>query len=241
MHIPPLLLLRVFLRTYLINAAYNMQGLQNIGFIYALEPGLKAIYSDREKLREAEERYVHHHNCHPFWSPFLTGIFLRTEAEISAGRMSPGVFVSLKNTMMNSLSALGDSVFNGSLLATWVLFCIVLVIAGYPGIALAICITLFVALQIFKVCTFAAGLRFGLTALNWLKRWDLINWGSKFKEINALLLLFIFAQCVPYAQTPMKWISIVFCIIFCAWLTTRCRISRELLAVLGATGLLLST
>ena len=239
MHIPPALFLRIFLRTYLINAAYNMRGLQNVGFIYALEPGLEAVYSDQAGLRQAKGRYLRHHNCHPFWTPFLAGVFLRTESEIAAGRMAPATFMSIKDTATNSLSALGDSVFSGTFLATWALVSTALIIAGHPGFALAFSLVLLVSLQGFKICTFAAGLRFGLSALIWLRRWNLINWGDRFKELNALLLLFIFAQCVPHDKTPALWVLAISCAILGAWLTAQIHVPRTILALLAATGLLL--
>ena len=36
-------LFSVFFRTYLVGAAFNTKGLQNIGFSYVVEPGLRAI------------------------------------------------------------------------------------------------------------------------------------------------------------------------------------------------------
>lgn len=234
-----MLLMRVFLRTYLINAAYNMRGLQNVGFIHVMEPGLTAIYHDPAALRQARGRYLRHHNCHPLWTPFLAGIFLRTESEIAAGRMPPATLTTLKDTASNSLSALGDSVFGGTFLVTWALVCTALILGGHPNFALAFSLVLFVSLQCFKLCTFTAGLRFGLSALIWLRRWDLINWGDKFKQINALLLLFIFGQCVPHDKTPVLWILSVSCAVFGAWLTVRLHIPRTILALLATSGLLL--
>lgn len=240
MHITPILLLRVLMRTYLVNSAYNMRGLQNVGFIYAMEPGLRAIHADPAELRKARGRYVRHHNCHPFWTPFLAGIFLRTESDIAAGRMAPTTYTAIKDTATNTLSALGDSVFGGTLLVTWALACTALILGSHPDVAVACSVLLFLTLQVFKACTFAVGLRFGFSSLIWLRRWDLINWGDRFKEVNALVLLFVLAQCIPHDTTPVLWGAAVSCAILGAWLTAQLHVPRTLLALLATTGLLLS-
>ncbi len=224
-------LLRIFLRTYLVGAVYNARGLQSIGFIYALEPGLAAIHDDPEKLSEARGRYIQHHNCHPFWAPLLAGIFLRAETDIAQGRLAPSVLTNLKDTATNTLSALGDSVFGGTMLVTWALACAVLIAAGQTGAAAWLSGFLFLALQFFKICTFAAGLRYGLSALLWLRRWDLINWGDKLKMINALLLALFLAQLVPPDKLMLPYAATICALCLAAWLTGRLHLSRIIIAL----------
>ncbi|GKT34188.1 hypothetical protein ADUPG1_002760, partial [Aduncisulcus paluster] len=38
-------------------AGFNTRGLQNIGFSYAMQPGLEAIYDDHAELVKARKRY----------------------------------------------------------------------------------------------------------------------------------------------------------------------------------------
>ncbi len=223
--------LRVFLRSYLVGAAYNTRGLQNIGFIYALEPGLFAIHQDPKKLREARGRYIQHHNCHPFWAPLLVGIFLRVESDIAQGCLAPSTFTALKDTATNTLSALGDSVFGGTMLVTWALACALLIALDQPAAAAAISLFLFLALQFFKICTFAAGLRYGLSALLWLRRWDLINWGDRLKMVNALLLTLFLALLLAPDRSLPRWAAASCAVCLAAWLAGRLHVSRMALAL----------
>ncbi|MDL2210509.1 PTS system mannose/fructose/sorbose family transporter subunit IID [Desulfovibrio sp. OttesenSCG-928-O18] len=234
-------LLLVFLRTYMVGAAFNMRGLQNVGFIHAIEPGLKAIHHDPAALRKARNRYVRHYNCHPYWTPLVAGMFLRTESDIAEGRMTAEAFNSIRDTAANTLSALGDSVVGGTILVTWALATAFLIIGNQVGAAVVFTLAALGTLQIFKLCVFVAGLRYGLTALFWLRRWDLINWGDRIKLCNALLLLFILAQCIPKDTHPGWWMPAVACSIFAAWLTARLHVPRTLLALLATMTLVLAT
>ncbi|MDL2267537.1 PTS system mannose/fructose/sorbose family transporter subunit IID [Desulfovibrio sp. OttesenSCG-928-G15] len=192
-------LLGCFFRSYMVSAASNADGLQNVGFLYAIEPALATLYKDGKGLAEARMRYARRYNSHPFFTPMLLGIFLRLEADIAAGRMSPAVLLSVKDTTANALSALGDSFFNGTLLATWALLSCCLLLADSPGMAFAFTAVCFVSLQLFKFVSFFMGLSKGLSVLAFLRKLDLINWGDHFKFCNAALLGCFLWLCTPDA------------------------------------------
>lgn len=237
--VPHKTFLFVFLRTFLVGAAFNMRGLQNVGFMYAMDPGLAAIHKNPADLRKARNRYARHYNCHPFWTPLVAGMLLHTESEIARGRLADVTLGPIKDTAVNTLSALGDSVFGGTFMVTWGLFMTGLIIGGHPGIALAVSAALFLALQIFKVCIFVAGIRYGLSVLFWLRRWDLINWGDRLKICNALLLLAVLVLCLPEKSEHALWGLAVVGIILAAWLTARLHVPRALLALMVTTTILL--
>ena len=106
-------LFSVFFRTYLVGAAFNTKGLQNIGFSYVVDPGLRAIYQGK-KLQKARRRYLGLYNTHPFWTPMLTGIFLFLEQKIARDLIPVQAHVQLRSTLSYTLSAIGDSFLSGS-------------------------------------------------------------------------------------------------------------------------------
>ena len=226
-------LLRCFLRTYLSAAALNTRGMQNIGFVYAMEPGLVELYAAQAQLQEARGRYLRHHNCHPFWNPMLAGVFLRTEADIAAGKLPARAFIAFKDATNNALSAVGDSVFGGSLLVTWALAACNLIVAEQEAAAVMLGVTLFIALQIFKAATFIAGVRYGFAALLQLRHWDIINWGDTLKLCNALLLAGFLFQVANPAHAPLRWIITVTGLGCAAWLVARICVARVFLAYAG--------
>ncbi|GFM32831.1 PTS 3-keto-L-gulonate transporter subunit IIA [Desulfovibrio subterraneus] len=198
-------LLRCFLRTYLVGAAFNTRGLQNVGIVYAMEPGLRAIYPDPKQRRDARKRYLKHYNTHPFWTPLLVGTFLSLEALIARGKAPPEMLTTLKDTTTYTLSAIGDSVFGGSFLVFWSLTTTCMLVANLHWAALCWTGLLFLSLQAFKLFTFAAGLRGGLKVLNMLRNWDLINWGERLKLANAVVLVILLYEVWPGAHPQYAW------------------------------------
>lgn len=230
--VPHSVYLLVFLRAHLVGAAYNMRGLQNVGFMLALDPALKAIHHTEEELRKARGRYVRYFNCHPFFTPLAAGMFLHVESEIANGRMPPETFTAIKDTTTNTLSAIGDSVIGGTMMPTWALLAALLVITGYYGLALVFSLCALLLLQAFKLVTFAIGVRYGLMTLFRLRKWDLINRGDKLKICNAVLLLLACALCVPKTQ-PAMWLVALAGALFAAYCITRLHVPRTLLALIA--------
>jgi PTS system mannose-specific IID component len=232
--VPSKLLFRCFLRSYLVNAAYNPRGLQNIGFIFAFEPALEFLYGPGERLAEARMRYARHHNCHPFFTPMLLGVLLRLETGIANGVLPPSVLEGLKDTTANTLSAIGDSFFNGTLLVTWALVSSCLILAGLPEKALWFTVQCFVFLQVFKLLSYVLGFRKGMDVLFLLRRFDLINWCDRFKCVNAVLLGLFLWLGLPGAPMAV-WAGVAFYLLFMGWLVGRRHISRVFVALVLLT------
>jgi len=197
---------RSFMRCYLSGAGFNLRGLQNIGLVYAMQPGLSAIYDDPKRLRTAQKRYVRHYQSHPFWMPCLVGIFLNVELAIAAGRFPPKMLSKVKDTTAYTLSALGDSVFAGSLLIFWVLLTICLLLTSQTTAAFVLGLCFFLGLQMFRIYAFTCGVRQGFKFLEKLKQWDLINWGRRVKYANAGLLLWLWYLIWPRPFLWWEWL-----------------------------------
>jgi PTS system mannose-specific IID component len=193
------LLLRCFLRSYCSTACYNPRGLQSVGFIYAIEPALAALYGPGEELKAARWRYVRHFNSHPFWMPLLLGVFLRVEADIAQKRVQPALLDNVKDATSNTLSAIGDSLFRGSAMITWALAAGCLVLYGSPVAAMFLTLGLFFLVHLLRFACFITGLRMGLACLRLVGRFQLINWAGRIKYLNAFLLALLL--CLALRET----------------------------------------
>lgn len=199
-------MVRSFARCLLAGAAFNTRGMQNISLTFAMQPGLAAIHEDPREYRMALRRYVRHYQSHPFWMPCLVGIFLHMEQAIAHGRFPAKMLSKVKDTTAYTLSAIGDSVFAGSLLILWALATICLYLAGHSATALVVGLLFFFGLQFFRVYTFVAGLRHGFQFLERLRRWDLINWGTRIKYVNAVLLVWLWTLIWPQPLLWWQWL-----------------------------------
>jgi len=225
-------------RTYLVGAAFNPRGMQCVGLSYAMEPALLAIYSDPAKLAEARRRYSRHYNTHPFWTPMLVGIFLAMERKISRGLFPAAMMDGVKGTTIYTLSAIGDSLFGGSVMVLWSLSTIILLAAGCPGSAVALGAFCFLGLQCFKAATFLLGFREGLGVLTRFRRWDLINWGQRLKVVNGALLVLFWAQVWPGPLVWWEWVVAAGTLGATAWAVNALGLTRELVGVMLLAGYL---
>lgn len=222
-------LTRCFLRSYLIGATFSSRGLQNVGLLHAIDPGLMAIHGPGKALRKARKRYLRHYNSHPFWAPLIVGMFLSLEVQIARGVMTSETFDKLRPTAAYALSALGDSLFGGSVGPFWSLTIGLLLLTGHPLAAILTAGLSVAAVQVFKLVAFLAGCRHGLAALKRLKALNLIDWAARLKMFNGALLALVWIASRP-SQTPLAiWLSAAAGLSVLAIGAERTGIARELL------------
>lgn len=225
-------------RTYLVGAAFNTRGMQNVGLAYAMDPGLAVIYPNPERLAEARARYARHYNTHPFWTPMLVGIFLSMERKIARGLFPAQMMDGVKGTTIYTLSAIGDSLFGGSVMVLWSICTIILLAAGWPGAAVALGALCFLGLQSFKAATFLLGFREGLNVLRRFRRWDLINWGQRLKMVNGALLVVFWTLAWPGSILWWQWVAAGGILGATAWAVNVLGLTRELVGVMLLAGYL---
>ncbi len=200
-----------FLRSYLLGAAFTPQGMQSLGLAYAMEPGLAKIYADQDELLRARARYIRHFNTHPFAAPFLLGLFLNLEQLIAQGLLQEDVLPGIKDTAGYTLSAIGDSVFSGTLIPFWVLAFACLMLQGLLWAALFFTGCLFIGFHVFRLLSFSFALRHGLHALGYLKDFNIINWGERLKYCNAVLLALLLGFTESLSRNSALWAA--FCVV----------------------------
>ncbi len=110
-------LFRVFWRSLLIQASWSYDGMQSLGFAYALLPVLKKLYPDRAEFEERLRLHMEYFNTQPYLASFILGAVVRLEEDRAAGRVSASAIdaAGLKAALMAPLGALGDSFFWGAL------------------------------------------------------------------------------------------------------------------------------
>ncbi|MBI4054996.1 MAG: PTS system mannose/fructose/sorbose family transporter subunit IID [Elusimicrobia bacterium] len=100
--------LQIFLRSFFIQALWNFERLQNLGFLFAMEPALKACHPEGEKGCKAYQGHLEYFNTQPYMVNWILGVAVAMEEE------NPQKVSSLKHSLGASLAALGDAFFWGS-------------------------------------------------------------------------------------------------------------------------------
>jgi PTS system mannose-specific IID component len=144
----------VFWRALFLQAAWNRRGMQNLGFAYAIDPALRALYPDQARREEALRRHLGFFNCHPYMAAAILGGAIHHEERVAAGVEPDQGPLAYKRTLQGPLAAIGDGFFwtalrpfFGALAAVGALLlggaAVVAVLAVYNTIHLALRIGLF--------------------------------------------------------------------------------------------------
>jgi mannose/fructose/N-acetylgalactosamine-specific phosphotransferase system component IID len=110
------MLFKVFLRSFFIQAVWNFEQLQNIGFAFGILPVLRKLYPDKGARAEVLQRHLNFFNTHPYMVNIIFGLVASLEEELKEGKpIKPEIIDALKNNMAGPLAAIGDTFF----WATW--------------------------------------------------------------------------------------------------------------------------
>ena len=129
----------VFWRCLFLQAAWNRRGMQNLGFAYAIEPALDALYADPVRREEALARHLGFFNCHPYMAAAILGGAIHHEELVAAGAEPGAAPLSYKATLQGPLAAVGDGFFWTALRPFFgALAALGALVAGWPAVVAAV-------------------------------------------------------------------------------------------------------
>lgn len=125
-------------RALLLQATWNYERQQGIGWAWALEPALKRLYPDPAVHRERLAEHTAYFNTQPTLASLALGAVAALEERRAAGEAVDAAAVSrVKNALGSSLAALGDRLFWFTLRPFAAGAGVALALAGWPWAALA--------------------------------------------------------------------------------------------------------
>lgn len=120
----------MFLRSFFIQAGWNYERYQNLGFAFTLEPALKKIYPDTEKFKAAMLRHLQIFNTQPYMASFVLGNVVRMEERAAAGETDLKNLTGMKQALASSFASIGDRIFWGRLKPMTTQICLLVWAAG---------------------------------------------------------------------------------------------------------------
>ncbi|TCD45670.1 PTS mannose/fructose/sorbose transporter family subunit IID [Streptococcus sp. X16XC17] len=103
---------KVWLRSTLLQASWNYERMQNLGWAYTLVPALKRLYTTKEDRAAALTRHMEFFNTHPYVAAPIVGVTLALEEERANGTdIDDAAIQGVKIGMMGPLAGIGDPVF----------------------------------------------------------------------------------------------------------------------------------
>ncbi len=110
-------LIKIMHRSFYIQAVWNFERLQNLGFLFTVVPMINRLYKKGPARIEALHRNLEFFNTHPYMASFVVGVTTSLEEKMvnQPGTVKPEDIRSIKAIMSGPLAAIGDAFFWASL------------------------------------------------------------------------------------------------------------------------------
>ncbi len=110
------MLRELFFNSFVLEASYNYERQQSLGFAVGMWPAIKRFYKTKEDRADALKRHLAIFNITPHLAPTVTGVATAMEAKASQDEtFDKNAINSIKVGLMGPLSGIGDSIFWGTL------------------------------------------------------------------------------------------------------------------------------
>ena len=103
---------KVWWRSQFLQGSWNYERMQNGGWVYAMIPALKKLYTTKEEQSAALKRHLEFFNTHPYVAAPVLGVTLALEEDRANGApVEDQTIQGVKVGMMGPLAGVGDPVF----------------------------------------------------------------------------------------------------------------------------------
>ncbi len=202
--VPKLALVRSFYRSLFLQAGWNPQGMQNLGFCYAITPALHALYPGEHDRRRAIERHLEFFNCHPYLAAGILGATIFQETKVARGELPPDAPSQLKRALGPPFAALGDGFFWLALRPASALAAALTVPALHLG-AIAVFLILYNSVHLSgRIALFTQGVRRGPGVIELVKRLQVASGTSLLKAAAAVMAGALAGHAVLRGLLPLR-------------------------------------
>ncbi len=104
-------MLGLVLRSFYLQAAWNYETLQALGFAYVMSPVARSVAGRREASARFFERHLNLFNTNPVLASYIIGATARLEENHSRGEANVAEIETLKSSLAVPLAAVGDRFF----------------------------------------------------------------------------------------------------------------------------------
>lgn len=235
--------LRAFARTFFLQAGWNYDRMQHLGFAFAMRPALERVHPDPEARVAAARRHLEYFNTHPFMAPALIGASLRLEEEVALGQRRPDEVTSFKTGIMGSYGAIGDSFFWAALRPFGAVAATALLLMGFGVWGPLVFVVVFnLVAFLVRSIGFFRGVALGPLVVTKLARFDFAGSTRALKIASAAiagLCVALWAQRFPDPTPPLTGEALAFPLAVALAGTARRGVSPALAATLLAGGILI--
>lgn len=100
-------IIKVMWRSFFLQAAFNLERYQNIGFLYSLASIINRYIVDRERRKEIFKRHLEIFNTQPYMASFVIGNIAKMEID----KQSEKDITTVKQSLASTYASIGDRLF----------------------------------------------------------------------------------------------------------------------------------
>lgn len=130
----PWVLSAVFFRSFFLQALWNFQRMQNLGWLFSLWPALRRLYPEAGVRSRVAGEHIDYFNTHPYLANIVLGTVAGLEEDYArGGPVRREQILAAKKYMSGPLAALGDTLFWATARPLFGALAIAVGLGLYPG------------------------------------------------------------------------------------------------------------
>lgn len=240
-HLPWSTFFSMYARSFLLQASWNFERMQNLGFFYLVLPGLRSVYGEN-LTPDICTRHGEYFNTHPYFAPLVAGTTLRIEMEQQNGGV-PVDAETFRKTVMAPFAAMGDAFFWGGVRPLAALVGLLVAIEGSLWAPVVFLVLFNLPHLVFRGSGLLLGYFLELRAIQTVQKCRLPDMAIRLKESSTVLIGVLCAYLsfngCEHQEISTGWGFVVLPVVLLfAWLAHK-GISSLFLALLTTTSLLL--
>ncbi|GAB3298005.1 PTS system mannose/fructose/sorbose family transporter subunit IID [Pseudoclavibacter terrae] len=107
---------RMYVRALSIEASFNYERQQGLGFAYSMIPAVRALYEKESDQAAALKKHLEFFNTTPYVAGAIVGVSTAVEEQLSQDpSLAPSTANSVKAALMGPLAGIGDSLYWGTI------------------------------------------------------------------------------------------------------------------------------
>ncbi len=178
----------IWFRLLLLQASWNYERFQGVGFFYALLPGLRKVYA-KEELLAVSRKYTGYFNTHVYLAPLVAGAVLKLEEDHAAGKLEQQVDIKdFKEMVAAPYAAIGDALFWGGLRPLAAAIALFFAVKGILWAAVIFVVGYNLVPAWFRTVFFVHGYRRGIKSVEFIQQHKLPDWAIHTKEAAIVVL-----------------------------------------------------
>ena len=185
--IPGPILAAVMLRSFLLQASWNFERMQNLGVVFALAPALRLLFQG-EALVQAYQRHLVYFNTHPYLAGPVLGATLALEEEAARGETGNLGVAEFKGMIMAPYAAIGDALFWGGLRPLAAGVALFIAVKGSMWAPLVFLVLFNLPHLGLRCLGLVRGYRLGVDVIELIQRFQLPDMAVRCKEATVVLL-----------------------------------------------------